>query len=67
MFFDFLSQVPEKKDLVIDAQLMKPLDHIAGATFLKVRGLLVPWKCGHSQLTKAAPKGSPESPSDLAV
>ena len=30
------NQVPEKKDLVIDPQLMKPLDHIAGATFLKV-------------------------------
>ena len=29
-------QVPEVKDLVIDPQLMKPLDHFTGASFLKV-------------------------------
>lgn len=29
-------QVPEIKDLVIDPQLMKPLDHFTGASFLKV-------------------------------
>ena len=32
----FLPQVPETKDLVIDPQLMKPLDHFTGASFLKV-------------------------------
>ena len=40
MYYFLLSkihlQVPEVKDLVIDPQLMKPLDHFTGASFLKV-------------------------------
>ncbi|XP_067016760.1 vacuolar protein sorting-associated protein 33B-like isoform X1 [Acropora muricata] len=34
-----LVSVPEPKDLVIDPQLMKPLDHFAGASFLKKHGV----------------------------
>jgi len=33
---EILESVPEIKDLVIDPQLMKPLDHFTGASFLKV-------------------------------
>ena len=36
IYLYFLLQVPEPKDLVIDPQLMKPLDHFTGASFLKV-------------------------------
>lgn len=36
IYLYFLLQVPETKDLVIDPQLMKPLDHFTGASFLKV-------------------------------
>nr|XP_058972438.1 vacuolar protein sorting-associated protein 33B-like isoform X4 [Pocillopora verrucosa] len=34
-----LKSVPEMKDLVIDPQLMKPLDHFTGASFLKEHGV----------------------------
>ncbi|KAL9987004.1 hypothetical protein ACROYT_G001238 [Oculina patagonica] len=36
---DILESVPEVKDLVIDPQLMKPLDHFTGASFLKEHGV----------------------------
>lgn len=34
-----MESVPETKDLVIDPQLMKPLDHFTGASFLKEHGV----------------------------
>lgn len=36
---DILESVPEMKDLVLDPQLMKPLDHFTGASFLKEHGV----------------------------
>ncbi|EDO29564.1 predicted protein, partial [Nematostella vectensis] len=53
---DILESVPGKKDLVIDPRLMKPLDHIAGAAFLKEHGVDKIFKLDYEKITLGCDK-----------
>ncbi|XP_048583700.1 vacuolar protein sorting-associated protein 33B isoform X2 [Nematostella vectensis] len=53
---DILESVPGKKDLVIDPKLMKPLDHIAGAAFLKEHGVDKIFKLDYEKITLGCDK-----------